>query len=106
MVMTQLTPTSEQQDILDAVATGGTVAISACAGTGKTSTLRMIAERSPERRMLYIAFNKGGTEGSGSVLPEERQVQDVACLGLPALRCSDERTPGRPLAHRLVQRVG
>ena len=27
-------------------------------GTGKTSTLRMIAERFPQKRMLYVAFNK------------------------------------------------
>ena len=33
--MTALRPTGEQQDILDAVATGGTVAVSACAGTGR-----------------------------------------------------------------------
>lgn len=54
----RLKPTGEQQHILDAVLSGGTVAISAAAGSGKTSTLRMIAEALPDKRMLYLAYNK------------------------------------------------
>ncbi len=56
--MSGLAPTPEQQAIIDAAATGKTVAISAGAGTGKTSTLRMIAEARPRTRMLYVAYNK------------------------------------------------
>src|SRR5207248_1337744 len=56
--VSNLKPTAEQQAILDAAATGGTVAISAAAGSGKTSTLRMIAAARPDARMLYVAFNK------------------------------------------------
>ena len=56
--MPALTPTPEQADILDAAATGETVAISAGAGTGKTSTLRLIAQARPQTKMLYIAYNK------------------------------------------------
>ena len=51
-------PTGEQQAVLDAAVTGATVAISAAAGSGKTSALRMIAEARPKTRMLYLAFNK------------------------------------------------
>ncbi len=36
-------PTSEQADILDAAATGNPLVIEAGAGTGKTSTLKMVA---------------------------------------------------------------
>jgi hypothetical protein len=62
-----LEPTIEQQAILDATATGATVAISAAAGSGKTSTLRMIAGQRPEKRMLYLAFNKAiQVEAEGS----------------------------------------
>ncbi|MGI8753297.1 MAG: UvrD-helicase domain-containing protein [Acidimicrobiales bacterium] len=56
--MSALRPTVEQRAILEATATGQTVAISAGAGTGKTSTLRMIADQRPDQRMLYLAFNK------------------------------------------------
>jgi hypothetical protein len=51
-------PTGEQVDILAAVATGGTTGIVAGAGTGKTSTLRLIAAAHPTARILYIAYNK------------------------------------------------
>jgi hypothetical protein len=51
-------PTSEQQDILSAFATGGGVTIVAAAGSGKTTTLRMIAEAAGRSRGLYVAFNK------------------------------------------------
>jgi AAA domain len=53
-----LKPTAEQQAVLDAAGTGSTVAISAAAGSGKTSTLRMVADARPKTRMLYLAFNK------------------------------------------------
>ncbi|MGH8996730.1 MAG: UvrD-helicase domain-containing protein [Acidimicrobiales bacterium] len=56
--MSGFAPTPEQQAIIDAAATGKAVAISAGAGTGKTSTLRMIAEARPKTRMLYVAYNK------------------------------------------------
>ncbi len=51
-------PTAQQQAIIDAALAGQNVAVQALAGTGKTSTLRMVAESMPERRILYIAFNK------------------------------------------------
>lgn len=53
-----LVPTEEQQAVLDGAATGGTVAISAAAGSGKTSTLRMLARARSATRMLYVAYNK------------------------------------------------
>jgi hypothetical protein len=58
MAAGKLAPTDEQQAVLDAVGSGGTVAISAAAGSGKTSTLRMIADAGANRRMLYVAYNK------------------------------------------------
>ena len=91
--MTALRPTGEQQDILDAVATGGTVAISACAGTGKTSTLRMIAERFPQKRMLYVAFNKAVQAEAGSSFP-----RNVTCRTAHALAY---RAFGARMAKRL-----
>jgi hypothetical protein len=63
-------PTVEQQAIIDASRTGDTVAISAGAGTGKTSTLRLIAEANPDKSMLYVAFNKAiQQEADGSFPP-------------------------------------
>ncbi|SDH55106.1 UvrD-helicase domain-containing protein [Microbacterium sp. 77mftsu3.1] len=51
-------PTEEQQAAIDAFATGGHTSIVAGAGSGKTATLRFIAETVPNKRGLYLAFNK------------------------------------------------
>ena len=55
-------PTKQQQAVIDAVVAGKDVIVQALAGTGKTSTLKMaakaIAEKDPEKTILYIAFNK------------------------------------------------
>lgn len=56
--MTSLTPTAEQAAAVAAFASGGNVAIHAGAGTGKTSTLQLIAEQARGQRGLYLAFNK------------------------------------------------
>jgi len=51
-------PTDEQMAILDAVSSGVKMKIKAYAGAGKTSTLRLIAERLPHLRGTYLAFNR------------------------------------------------
>ncbi len=57
MTNSEITPTAEQQQILDAFATGESLVIEAGAGTGKTSTLKMIAA-STDRKGLYLVYNK------------------------------------------------
>lgn len=55
-------PTPEQRDILDTFATGADMVIIAGAGTGKTSTISMLADALYEQdrtaRGVYLAFNK------------------------------------------------
>jgi hypothetical protein len=51
-------PTDEQQAAIDGFATGENLVIEAGAGTGKTSTLRYIADVAPQKQGLYLAFNK------------------------------------------------
>jgi hypothetical protein len=50
-------PTAEQAAALSAFATGDNVVLEAGAGTGKTSTLQLMAE-STDKRGLYLAYNK------------------------------------------------
>ncbi|MEN3308876.1 MAG: hypothetical protein V7603_5078 [Micromonosporaceae bacterium] len=54
----QLPPTAQQQHIIDAYRTGQTITVQALAGTGKTSTLLMLAADQPSQRIAYIAFNR------------------------------------------------
>ncbi len=50
--------TPEQQAIIDAVQQGNSLRITAFAGTGKTTTLAMIGQAYPERKGLYLAYNR------------------------------------------------
>ncbi|HEY3482838.1 MAG TPA: AAA family ATPase, partial [Streptomyces sp.] len=51
-------PTPQQQAAIDAATRGQDIAMLALAGAGKTTVLRMIAEHLPDKKILYIAFNK------------------------------------------------
>ncbi|MDQ7994028.1 MAG: AAA family ATPase, partial [Propionicimonas sp.] len=51
-------PTDEQQHAIDLFTGGRNTVIDALAGSGKTSTLQMIANQAGRRRGLYAAFNK------------------------------------------------
>jgi ABC-type transport system involved in cytochrome c biogenesis ATPase subunit len=53
-----VTPTLEQQAITDAYLAKANLVIEAGAGTGKTSTLRLLASAAPERRGVYVAYNR------------------------------------------------
>lgn len=53
-----LLPTEEQQQIIAAMDGDDDIAINALAGTGKTTTLRLISEKIAPKRGHYIAFNK------------------------------------------------
>jgi len=55
---TSFAPTEEQTQILQAVSRGGDVAVKALAGTGKTTTLCLIAEQVKPKRGHYVAFNR------------------------------------------------
>lgn len=50
--------TDEQNLILSSLRGAGNIKIFAFAGTGKTTTLRAIANMYPQARILYLAFNK------------------------------------------------
>ncbi|MEM4484110.1 MAG: UvrD-helicase domain-containing protein, partial [Candidatus Methanomethylicia archaeon] len=52
-----ITITEELSDILSSVKHKNLV-INAYAGTGKTTTLKMIAESNPKKKILYLVFNK------------------------------------------------
>lgn len=81
-----MTPTPEQQAILDAhVPPGTALKIIAYAGTGKTSTLCALAEKFPTEEILYLAFNKS--------------VEADAVMRFP---CNTTAKTGHALAYRHV----
>jgi AAA domain/UvrD-like helicase C-terminal domain len=64
-----MTPTDEQQAIIDAYRTGRNLVIEAGAGTGKTTTLKMLGAERPGRKGIYIAYNKAIAEDAKRSFP-------------------------------------
>ena len=54
-----LEPTDEQKEIISAAGRGEeNIYINAFAGTGKTTTMKLITKAYPQKRFLYLAFNR------------------------------------------------
>lgn len=85
-------PTAEQEKALELFATGRSLAIEAGAGTGKTSTLVMLAQ-STTRRGQYIAFNRAIVAEAAQKFP-----RNVTCKTAHSLAY---RAVGHKYAHRL-----
>jgi len=71
-------PTQEQQAILDS--TGRVLLLNARAGTGKTTTLRMIASAHPDLKILYLVFNRKAREEARGKFPRNVEVRTVHSL--------------------------
>lgn len=74
MADTNFTPTPEQTAAVEAALTGENLVITACAGSGKTSTLRLIADALAPARGTYIAYNKAIQLDAAASFPS-----NVAC---------------------------
>lgn len=91
---TTFAPTPEQQNAVELFRSGQSLAIEAGAGTGKTSTLLLLAEAMPPgKRGQYVAFNKAIVTEAGSKFPAH-----VACNTAHSLAF---RAIGRQFSHRL-----
>lgn len=84
-VAVKYSPTVQQQAILDAVRTGQDVTVRALAGSGKTSSLVMLADtlatERPDTRIVYLAFNKSVAVEAAGKFPanvEARTADSVA----------------------------
>jgi len=78
-------PTDQQREIVDAVLTGKDTKVLALAGTGKTSTLKLIARRlkreQPNKKIIYVAFNKSIQTEAEATMPdnvESRTADSIA----------------------------
>jgi hypothetical protein len=79
-------PTSEQSEILKAFrTTKRDLAIQAFAGSGKTSTLRLIALAHPEKKFLYVAYNKALEIEAASSFPPNVSTRTAHSLAYRSL---------------------
>ncbi len=92
---TAFTPTAEQQRALELFRTGESMTIEAFAGSGKTSTLRLLAEDAQARGLhgQYVAFGKGIVTDSAASFPP-----NVSCRTAHSLAFGDV---GVRMKHRL-----
>ncbi|MDD6317274.1 MAG: UvrD-helicase domain-containing protein [Succinatimonas hippei] len=75
--------TSEQREIIQAVGAlpkDGSLKIDACAGSGKTATLVAIANACPDKKFLYLAFNKAIVTEASNKFPGNVKAVTVNAL--------------------------
>lgn len=92
MTTTDFTPTGEQELARDLFATGKDLVVNAGAGTGKTSTLALVAA-STNRRGRYVAFNKSIAVEAGAKMPGNVEASTLHSIAF--------RSHGRRMKHRL-----
>lgn len=65
-----MAPTDEQQPAIDLFRTGAPFVLEAGAGTGKTTTLKMLAAAAPLRRGVYVAYNRAIADDARASFPQ------------------------------------
>lgn len=100
-------PTSEQQQAIDIAATGESCVIQALAGSGKTSTLRMIAEHQQDRRYQFVAFNRAIVNDVAGSFPGNVAAKTAHALAFAAVgkRYSDRLGGGRMKSIEIARRL-
>ena len=96
-------PTDEQVEALTLVGTGDDVALEALAGTGKTTTLKMVAAQRPRARILYCAFNRSIVEEGRATFPDHVECRTAHSLAYGAVGWRYKHRFG-PDARRLTSR--
>lgn len=92
-----LKPTLEQEEVIKASHSNQMLKVNSCAGSGKTSTLVMLANSHLEDS-LYIAFNKGIAQEAANKFPSH-----VACRTTHSLAFAKF---GKDLMHKLSRPTG
>ncbi|MFR9773047.1 UvrD-helicase domain-containing protein [Nocardia sp. SC052] len=100
-------PTTEQQLIIDAARTGRNLVVQAGAGTGKTSTLKMVSRALADRTALYVAYNRATADEARASFPDNVTVKTAHGLAYSAVggdyrhRLNGPRQPARRAAELL-----
>lgn len=78
--------TQQQKEILESVKQYRSIKINAFAGTGKTTTLKLIAQTYKEKKILYLAFNSAIKNEATSIFPTNTNVKTTHGLAFGAIK--------------------
>jgi superfamily I DNA/RNA helicase len=78
-------PTAEQENIIAAALTGENVTVKALAGTGKTSTLALIAEAMLKSSVAYVAYNTDIAEEAKGRFPNNTDARTAHSFAYQAI---------------------
>lgn len=78
-------PTAEQAAIVEAARSQKDLVIQAGAGTGKTSTLKMVARALGRRPAIYVAYNKAIATEAAAGFPEHVMCRTAHSLAFQAI---------------------
>lgn len=78
--------TNEQKEIVKAVSRYRNIKINAFAGTGKTTTLKYVAQEFSDKKILYLAFNSAIKNEASTIFPNNTYVKTTHGLAYSAVR--------------------
>jgi superfamily I DNA/RNA helicase len=78
--------TKEQKDILLCINNYKSIKINAFAGTGKTSTLKLIANEHLDKKILYLAFNSAIKNEAQGLFPTNTTISTTHSLAYKAIK--------------------
>jgi len=78
--------TQQQNEILEAVKQYKSIKINAFAGTGKTTTLKLISDTYKSKKILYLAFNSAIKNEASSIFPSNTSVKTTHGLAFGAIK--------------------
>ncbi len=78
--------TTQQKEILQSVQKYKSIKINAFAGTGKTTILKLIAQKYSTKKILYLAFNSAIKNEASSIFPNNTYVKTTHGLAFGAIK--------------------
>lgn len=78
--------TQQQKDILESIKQYKNIKINAFAGTGKTTTLKLISETYATKKILYLAFNSAIKNEAMGIFPSNTSVKTTHGLAYVAVK--------------------
>lgn len=95
--MASFKPTEEQINAIEQFNSGEHSKISAYAGTGKTSTLTLVAEGQPKKAGQFLAFNRSIADDASKKFPDSVKCNSTHSLAFRAMMKGQGKKDGYPI---------